>query len=316
MDAFRLFWSSEGLEYEPPDNWDEREPKPRLISPNTVEVALGNALEWSIQRWVGTTGRKARTEDASWLAGPVGNERVGSGFYEEYARKAGLEIVRGDPDAGLLPDFGALAGEGFDPGKVHPMIQDFYERTARYGLEVWSEWSRVLRYPSRTLIYLVSRNIQQLNLPTSSPADSGMSSELIRLTDPATGATPYTGWLRRSVATGTVIYAGFYTTCALPGREGRFAKVVFPLPHGSATVVLRPENRPDGSFALVSDGYGDAGYYRVHRGPDGTFRTKYVPIKEVIHVFVDRAGTLRTNHTLALWRARFLTLHYEISRRG
>jgi hypothetical protein len=80
---------------------------------------------------------------------------------------------------------------------------------------------------------------------------------------------------------------------------------------------LRPENRPDGSFALVSagDGFGDAGYYRVHRGPDDTLRAKYVPIKEEIHVFVDCAGTLRTNHTLALWRARFLTLYYEISRR-
>ena len=169
-------------------------------------------------------------------------------------RSQARDHPRCDPEAGLLPDFGALAGE----------------RTVRYGLEVWSEWSRVLRYPPRTLIYLVSRNIQQLNLPTSSSAvDAGMSSELVRLVDPATRATPYTGWLRRSVATGAVIYAGFYTTCGLPGREGRFVKVVFPLPDGSATVVLRPENRPDGSFALVSagDDFGDAGYYRVPRAP-------------------------------------------------
>jgi len=83
-------------------------------------------------------------------------------------------------------------------------------------------------------------------------------------------------------------------------------------------VVLRPENRPGGSLALASTGkgFGDAGYYRVHRGPDDTLRAKYVPIKEEIHVFVDRAGTLRTNHTLSFWRARFLTLHYEISRHG
>jgi hypothetical protein len=288
------------------------------VRPNAVEVALGDVLEWGIQRWVTCSGKEVRIVDAPWLEGPIGERRIGAVFYEVYAKEAGMEIVRGDPDAGLLPDFGALAGEGFDPGKVHSMIRDFYERTARYGLEVWSEWSRVLRYPPRTLIYLVSRNIQQLNLPTSSPADTGMSSELIRLTDPTTGATPYTGWLRRSVTTDAVIYAGFYTTCALPGREGRFVKVVFPLPDGSATVVLRPENRPDGSFALVStgDGFGDAGYYRVHRGPDDTLRAKYVPIKERIQVFVDRAGTLRTDHTLALWRARFLTLHYEISRRG
>jgi hypothetical protein len=287
------------------------------MSLNALEVALGNGLEWSIQSWVNTTGRKVRIAETPWLEGPIGERRIGAEFYEVYAREAGVEIVRDDPAAGLVPDFGALAGEGFDPGKVHPMIGDFYERTARYGLEVRSEWDRVLRYPPRTLIYLVSRSIQQLNLPTSSP-DAGMSSELIRLADPASGAPPYTGWLRRSVATGAGIYAGVYTTCALPGREGRFVKVVFPLPGGSATVVLRPENRPGGSLALVSDGegFGDAGYYRVHRGPDDTLRAKYVPIKEEIHVFVDRGGTLRTNHTLSFWRARFLTLHYEISRHG
>ena len=49
-------------------------------------------------------------------------------------------------------------------------------------------------------------------------------------------------------------------------------KVVFLLPGGSATVLLRPENRPDGSLALVSDrdGFGGAGYYRVHRAEEGT----------------------------------------------
>lgn len=212
-----------------------------------------------------TTGRKIHAEDAPWLVGPVGGHRIGAGFYEEYARKAGLEIVADDPNAGLLPSFGALAGGGFDPSLVRHEIRDFYERTARYGMEVRPEWSQVFRHPPKTLIYLVSRDIQQLNLPGAS-GDAGMSSEVIHLVDPRTGATPYAGWLRRSPSTGGVVYAGFYTTCELPGREGRYVKVVFPLPDGSATVVLRPENHLDGSFALVSagDGFGDAGYYRVH----------------------------------------------------
>jgi hypothetical protein len=293
--------------------------KPTPVSPNTVEVRLADALEWSIQRWMLTTGRKVRVEDAPWLAGPIGKERIGVGLYREYAQETGLKAVTDDPDAGLLPDFAALSGASFDPSLVRPEIRDFYERTARYGLDVRPEWSRVFMYPPKTLIYLVSRNIQQLNLPISpSETDAGMSSEVIRLSDPATRATLYAGWLRRSAATGAVIYAGFYTTCGLPDHGGRFVKVVFPLPDGSATVVLRPENRPDGSLVLVSDGdgFGHAGYYRVHRGPDGTLLAKYMPIKEEIHVFVDRSGTLRTDHTLALWKARFLTLHYEISRRS
>jgi hypothetical protein len=283
--------------------------------PNAVEKALGDVLEWGIQRWV-AMGRAVRIPEAPWLAGPVGGERIGAGFYEEYARGAGLEVVTGDVDAGLLPDFGALAGGGFDPGSVRPEIRRFYERTARYGLDVWSEWRGPLRFLARTLIYLVSRSIQQLNLPTSPLATSaGMSSELILLVDPATGEAPYAGWLRRSAATNEVIYAGFYTTCELPDRPGRFVKVVFPLPGGSATVVLRPENRPDGSFALVSSGskFGEAGYYRVHRTGEDTLRAKYVPIKEDIHVFVDPAGVLRTNHAFAFGKVRFLTLHYKIT---
>lgn len=151
-----------------------------------------------------------------------------------------------------------LSGGGFEAEVVRSEIRRFYERTALFGLDVRPEWSGPLRYSARTLIYLVSRNIQQLNLPTSLvAAGAGMSSELIGLRNPITNQVPYCGWLRRSLA--TIIYAGLYTTCELPGRQGRFVKVVFPLPNGSATVVLRPENRPDGSFALVSagDGFGE-----------------------------------------------------------
>lgn len=287
---------------------------PSMVQPNAAEAALGNVLERAIQRWVSTTGRKVYAEDTSWLSGPVGKGRIGAEFYEEYGREAGLKIVTDDPDAGLLPEFDVLTGGGFDPLLVRPEIRDFYERTARYGLDVRPQWSRLFRYPPKTLIYLVSRDIQQLNLPASSGA-AGMSSELIRLAHPRTGVIPFTGWLRRSSANGAVIYAGFYTACELPGRGGRYVKVVFPLPEGSATVLLRPENRPGGSLALVSagDGFGDAGYYRVHRDPDGSLRVGYMPVKEEIHVFVDHTGKLRTYHTLSLWKARFLTLRYEIS---
>ncbi len=142
-----------------------------------------------------------------------------------------------------------------------------------------------------------------------------MENELIRLQDPATSETPYTGWLRRSAVTGEAMLAGLYTTCTLPRAAGRFFKGVYPLPGGSATTFFRPENRPDGSFALVSDGrrFGEAGYYRVHRADDGTLRVKSLPMEETIHACVSSGGALHANHTFAFWRARFLTFHYEIS---
>ncbi|HSH79429.1 MAG TPA: hypothetical protein VLA19_12980 [Herpetosiphonaceae bacterium] len=177
------------------------------------------------------------------------------------------------------------------------------------------QWSGILRPFEGALIALVSRDIEQLNLPLSSLETSrGMSSDILRLVDPRTGRAPYAGWLRKVVAAGKIIYAGFYTTCAPPHASGRCVKVVFPLPGGSATVILRPENRPDGSFALVSSGrcFGDAGYYRLHYRDAHTARVKYVPIKETIHVYSGEDGTLRTDHVFHFWRLRFLTLHYKI----
>ncbi len=50
-----------------------------VVQPNAVEVALGDAVEWAIQRWISWTGREVRAEDAPWLAGPVGSKRIGAG---------------------------------------------------------------------------------------------------------------------------------------------------------------------------------------------------------------------------------------------
>jgi hypothetical protein len=286
----------------------------RLVRPNALEVALGGALEWAIQRWTSITGRKVHAEDAPWLAGPVGEERIGANFFEGYAGEVGLEAVA-DEDAGLLADFRVLAGERFDPSSVRPEVRDFYERTARYDLCVRIDWSGPFRHPPRTLIYLVGRNVGQFDIPLS-PSTITMENELIHLRDPATSETPYAGWLRRSAATGEPMLAGLYTTCGLPLGCGRFFKGVYPLPGGSATTIFRPENRPDGSFALVSDGrrFGEAGYYRIHR-TDGTLRVKQVPLKETLHVSSDSNGALLASHEFAFCGVRFLTLRYDISRR-
>ena len=144
-----------------------------------------------------------------------------------------------------------------------------------------------------------------------------MKNELINLRDPSTDVTSYVGWLRRSAATGEAMLDGLYTTCELPAARGRYFKGVYPLPGGSATTIFRPENRPDGSFALVSDGrrFGETGYYRIHRTDGGALRVKCVPMEETIHVFVDPEGALHARHTFAFWRAHFLHLNYEITPR-
>ena len=288
----------------------------RLTRPNTVEAALGDTLEWSIQRWVAWSGRKVRPAKAPWLEGPIGERYVGAEFYKAYAKENGLDAVVDDDNAGLLTDFDVLAGEGFDPSQVRPEIRDFYERTARYELGVQIGWSGPFKHPPRTLIYLVGRNVKQFDIPLSLRAtDVTMKNKLVLLKDPTSGETTYVGWLRRSAATGEAMLAGLYTTCELPQARGRFFKGVYPLPGGSATTIFRPENRPDGSFALVSDErrFGKAGYYRIHRTKAGTLRVKRVPMEEVIHVFMDPEGEIRTHHTFAFAKIRFLALRYQIA---
>lgn len=191
----------------------------RRMRSNAVEVALGDALEWGIQRWVAWSGREARIAEAPWLEGPIGNKYIGAEFYEGYAKEVGLDAVTDDEDAGLLPSFDALAGEGFDPSLVRPGIRDFYERTARYDLCAQIGWRGPVKLPPRTLIYLVGRNVGQFDIPLSTPAVA-MKNELICLEDPLRNETPYVGWLRRSASTGEAMLAGLYTTCGLPRAGG------------------------------------------------------------------------------------------------
>ena len=244
---------------------------------NRVERALGRVLECAIQRWVATGGRRVTLDASSWLEGPIGSGRIGATFSAVYAAEAELDAEPGAPEAGLLPDFTVLAGPGFDPARVDPGIRDFYEQTAGYNLDVWSHWRGPLRPFAHTLIYLVSRNIQQLNLPMSPLATSaGMSSEVIPLRDRGTGEIRFTAWLRCGATTGEVVYAGFYTAVRPELEDGVCVKVVFPLPSGSATVLLRPQAQRDGSLKLISAGtrFGESGYYRIHQMRDGTLRVR------------------------------------------
>ena len=279
--------------------------------------SFGHLWEWLIQRWVEYTGRRVDAESVPWLVGPTGSPRIGSSLYESYARDAGLAVQQ-RPDGGLLESFASLKSTRFAPEKVHPAILDFYEQTAHYSLDAWVQWTGPLSPFARFMISSISRNIEQLILPlTPLTTSHGMSSEVISLADKQTGEVAYAGWLRKAVSTGEIVYAGFYTTCRPPNFAGSCVKVVFPLPQGSATVILRPVNAPNGSFKLVSEGlkFGGPGYYRVHKLKSGRLRVKYVPIEETIHVYVGAGGVRRTDHHFNFWGLRFLTLHYKIVRK-
>lgn len=278
----------------------------------------GYLIDWLTQAWVKITGQKIDPADADWLPGPYGDTRmIKDRFIKELAASEGLEISKNHPDYGLLSTVKSLGLSEQETTKLNPRIIDFYEKTARYNFEVWSQW-RWFFYPFGWLVNrLFSKRLQQLNLPLS-PLDAslGIKSEILKLNNPRTAHTDYTIWYRTLKSSQDVIYAGIYTTCYLPKIDQQCLKVIFPLPNGNATVIMSINVLPDGSLDLRSDGnaFGEPGFYFLLTDGDGNYWSRYVKtFHENIHVYEDNEGVLRTDHNLCLWGMQFLKLHYRIN---
>jgi hypothetical protein len=259
-------------------------------------------------------GRRIDRSSVPWLDGPTGPPRIGAEFHHSVAAEAGLEVRTGR-DLGLLPDCGALDGDGFDSRRLHPSVRDFYEHTSLYHLDVWSQWSPLFWPFGWALIHFVSRRMEQLNFPMY-PLETarGMTSDVEQLVEPS-GRVVFTSWLRRNLASGLIIYSGFYSTTSPPGH-GPCVKTVFPVVRGNATVLLRPEAQADGSLKLISSGrrFGDPGFYRITEAGPGRFRVWYVRgFHELFHVYPDGDGSVRTDHFLRWWGLSVLRLHYHIT---
>lgn len=280
--------------------------------------ALGWLAEVAIRSWLRLAGKSVARAEAPWLASPIGPPgRIGEQFYRRVAELEGLRLRTGEPGTGLIPDFDLLKGPHFDPAAVHPEIRHFYEHTSLYHLDVWSEATLVARPFLWLLVTLVSRRMEQLNFPVSSLETSrGMSSVILQLVDDA-GRPVYSGWLRKLISTGRIVYVGFYTTGQPPGYGGTCVKVTFPVPLGSATVFLRPEAKPDGSFTLTSSGtrFGEPGFYRMLEVDAQRWKVRYLrTLREFFHVWLDDQGALRTDHVVRFLGLTVLRLHYKLSR--
>jgi hypothetical protein len=280
----------------------------------------GHLSDWLTQRWVRATGRLVNLADAEWLRGPVGAASgIGSDFIADVARTSEL-TPSPRPNAGLLTSLDALSAPDFNPLKVDRCVTEFYTETARYALDSWAQWNGVFRPFGGLLALVFSRRLQQLNVPLSGLDTSrGVTSEVIPLADPASGRVRFTIWLRRLIHTGDVLYAGCYSTAEIPGRVGACVRVVFPLPHGNAMVLMRPEVRADGSLAVVSSGrkFGDPGFYfTVSAGPDRVWARYIRSLQETIHVYGAEDDVVRADHILTFFGATVLRLHYRLTPRA
>lgn len=279
----------------------------------------GQLSDWVTQQWVRATGCHISLSDHPWLQGPVGDTRsIGADFFTRYAGRNGYELIESG-SRGLIPSFQALEQNSGLASVAQP-VKDFYEETSEFEFDVWSEWSGIFKPFGRALGLIFGRRLQQLNLPISSMDTSrGMTSKVVPLRNPATSQIVHTAWIRELHATGNVLYAGAYSVCCLPGHASPCVRVIFPLPNGSAIVILRTEAHPDGSLSLWSSGrsFGDPGFYFVVHQENGVVFARYLKaLTERIHVYPDKPGTVRTDHRLWFFGAEFLKLHYRMRRKG
>src|SRR5438270_386540 len=105
-----------------------------------------------------------------------------------------------------------------------------------------------------------------------------------------------------------------YCPTSTPSRAKDSTPRKFARRSGSSTVFLRPEAQPDGSFKLISSGsrFGDPGLYRMVQVDADHWRVRYLhTLRELFHVYVDKQGTLRTEHTVRFLGFAPLRLHYR-----
>jgi hypothetical protein len=279
----------------------------------------GYLVDWVTQRWVQLTGARLAQSQAPWLWGPVGSPNmIGPAFFEELAAARGLTVLPEVADAGLLPGLAPLAGPRFVPGEVAPAIGEFYAHTAAFDLRIRSRWSGPFRAMGWMIARMFSRRLAQLNMPLSDrELQAGVRSRIVRLADPATGEVQHTAWVRTAVDTGRPVFVGQYGMAQIPGHEGPCVKVVFPLPNGNATVLLRPRVDADGGFSLVSDGrrFGDPGFYfTVVAGPDECWVRYVRTMKESLSLRVEPEGVAAV-HRFRVFGLPFLELRYAIRRK-
>jgi hypothetical protein len=266
-----------------------------------------------------TCGRTVRESSVPWLSGPNGADYIGDKPYEEVAAREHLALVRRSERGGLVPDVGALSGPAFRAERLRPEVRHFYEHTALYRMDVWSETFFPGNIGLWLLVTTISRKVNQLNFPLRALATAkGMDSEIVLLED-RNGSIRYTGWYRSLVDTGRTIYTGFYMTARVPLAANPCVKVVFPMPSGNATVILQPSLDEQGDLRLSSKGagFGDAGFYRVRKlGEDRLLVWRVRSLHEEFRVYVDTANVLRCDHSVRFLGMPVLHLHYRIERRG
>ncbi|MBK8076337.1 MAG: hypothetical protein IPK24_12400 [Kineosporiaceae bacterium] len=182
---------------------------------------IGTRLDGATRAWWRFVGRRVDLVGAErWLDAPrCGPGPVGDSWLQAEAYRLGATVRADQPDGGLLASMSLLDGSEFRAADLDPMVCDFYEHTARWRMEVWSQWSAAFQPGGEVLSRLFGRRVQQLALPTR-PLDvaHGMDSRVVQLIGEQEQQLA-AGWLRTLAATGEFVYSGCYSVRHLPSSD-------------------------------------------------------------------------------------------------
>jgi hypothetical protein len=240
---------------------------------------------------------------------------VGGDYVEQLARARGGTFRRNPPDVGILASLDNLQGPTFDPGRVHPLIREFYEHTSRFRLSIIPEWRRWMKPGYELFKLVVAEPLGQAAIPSNiEEAQRGMVSTIDTITLEGNDEIDIRGWIRTYADSGKPIYVGIYTSFRHQDRG--YVSVGFPIPSANFTATLLPCNAGGHDFVLTSRTELDfPGHYlsSVDSERDALTVLKLLYFREQIFVYV-ADGELKTDHSFYLAGQRFLTLHYEIER--
>lgn len=276
---------------------------------------IQNIQDWITQQWVILFGRKINPETHHWLMGPFGElGSIGTEFFEQLAKSEGLEIIRNTSTGGILSSIEDLNLSEEDFQRLSKKVTHFYENTAQYDLKLEVKWNVLFKPFGFAVKKLFSQRINQLNIPMENQENSSqIKSEIISLKNPKTGEIKYRIWYRTDLKNDQVIYSGIYTTCQLPSGQ-TCVKAIFPLPQGSATIILKPSVGEKGELTLESSGekFGEAGFYFLLKDIRGKYWSKYVrPFREQLKVS-ENGDRVEANQQLTLWHQNVVNFKYKI----
>lgn len=270
--------------------------------------------DWFTQQWVIWRGRKLDNGKDEWLLGPFGNVNgIGKMFINQLAEKENLVIDK-QQSSGLIPEVKKLIEDDGDFERLSNKVVDFYQQTSAYSLGLKVHWNPYFKIFGWLVNRMFSNRINQLNIPLkNNTGDEILESEIINLLDSLSGDIKYTFWLRSFRNSNTVIYTGIYGLCELPNGD-KCVKAIFPLPNGSATVILKPSVTDTGGLILDASGkqFGDAGFYFLMKDTKGQYWSRYIPsFKDTLHIY-SQDENLIANQIMKIWGVKILEFNYKI----